>query len=138
MAGDMAEELKKKNVCVVSIWPGAARTEFVTNLTTSESAEEKKKMLSEMFGQGETPEYPGKAVVALASDVRRMEKTGRILITEDLGREYGFQDIDGRDPPNCRSVTFLLWHGGYHQLSHWVPSWVKIPGWFLWATSSRL
>ncbi|KAJ1352020.1 hypothetical protein KIN20_008207 [Parelaphostrongylus tenuis] len=67
-----------------------------------------------------------------------MEKTGRILITEDLGKEYGFQDIDGRDPPNIRSVTFLLSHGGHNQLAQWVPSWVKVPGWLLWATSSRL
>ncbi|VDM60310.1 unnamed protein product [Angiostrongylus costaricensis] len=130
MASDMAEELKKKNVCVVSIWPGAVRTEFITNSYFPQ--------VTEMFEQGETPEYPGKAVVALASDGRRMEKTGRILITEDLGKEYGFKDIDGREPPNLRSITFLLLRGGHNQLAQWVPSWLKVPGWFLWGSTSRL
>ncbi|KAJ1352014.1 hypothetical protein KIN20_008201 [Parelaphostrongylus tenuis] len=138
MSTDMAEELKRKNVCVVSIWPGAVRTELITNTFITEGAEKRKSKLGEMFEQGETPEYSGKAIVALASDVRRMEKTGRILITGDLGKEYGFQDIDGRDPPNFRSVIFLLSLGGYNQIAQWVPSWVKVPGWFLWATSSRL
>uniref|UniRef100_A0A0K0DG43 Dehydrogenase/reductase SDR family member 1 n=1 Tax=Angiostrongylus cantonensis TaxID=6313 RepID=A0A0K0DG43_ANGCA len=161
MASDMAEELKKKNVCMVSIWPGAVRTEFITNVIT-----EKKKdkvltlqkfanftrvseivspkyesgfsQVTEMFERGETPEYPGKAIVALASDGRRMEKTGRILITEDLGKEYGFKDIDGREPPNLRSITFLLLHSGHNQLAQWVPSWLKVPGWFLWGSASRL
>jgi hypothetical protein len=26
-----------------------------------------------------------------------LEKTGKILITADLGKEYGFKDIDGRE-----------------------------------------
>jgi dehydrogenase/reductase SDR family protein 1 len=48
-----------------------------------------------MFDDGESPEFAGKAVVALASDTRVFSKTGSILITADLGREYGFVDIDG-------------------------------------------
>ncbi|KAJ1352019.1 hypothetical protein KIN20_008206 [Parelaphostrongylus tenuis] len=142
MACDMAEELKSKNVCVVSIWPGAVQTELINTVITSESADKENKVLisqlSEMFGQGETPEYPGKAVVALASDPRRMQKTGRILITGDLGKEYGFQDINGKDPLNFRSLAFLLSRSGYKQYAHWIPSWVKVPGWFLWASSNRL
>ncbi|KAJ1352021.1 hypothetical protein KIN20_008208 [Parelaphostrongylus tenuis] len=57
MAGDMAEELKTKNVCVVSIWPGAVRTELITNVFISEGAEKGKSKLTEMFERGETPEY---------------------------------------------------------------------------------
>jgi dehydrogenase/reductase SDR family protein 1 len=37
-------------------------------------------------------------VVALASDPERMQRTGQVLIVADLGREYGFTDIDGRQP----------------------------------------
>nr|CDJ93207.1 Short-chain dehydrogenase reductase SDR domain containing protein [Haemonchus contortus] len=91
-----------------------------------------------VFREGETPEYPGKAVVALACDDRRMEKTGRILITADMGNEYGFRDIDGRDPPNMRSLSFLLSHSGYKQTAELIPSWVKVPGWLLWGATSRL
>lgn len=31
MAVDMAIELRKKNICVVSLWPGAVITELVDN-----------------------------------------------------------------------------------------------------------
>ncbi|KHJ89768.1 oxidoreductase, short chain dehydrogenase/reductase family protein [Oesophagostomum dentatum] len=37
MSADMAVELKSKNVCVVSVWPGAVRTELITNLMDSRS-----------------------------------------------------------------------------------------------------
>ncbi|CAJ0603843.1 unnamed protein product [Cylicocyclus nassatus] len=133
MSADMAFELKPKNVCVVSIWPGAVRTELITNMMESRKDER-----TDMFKDGETTEYPGKAIVALASDDRRMEKTGRVLITADLGSEYGFRDTDGRDPPNLRSLSFLLTHSGYKQAAQWVPSWVKVPGWLLWGSASRL
>ncbi|VDP42957.1 unnamed protein product [Heligmosomoides polygyrus] len=140
MSADMAVELKLSggcNVCVVSIWPGAVRTELVTTLLARDkegfSGEHAK-----IFEEGETTEYPGKAVVALACDDRRMEKTGRILITADMGSEYGFKDIDGRDPPNMRSLSFLLAHGGYKQAASMVPLWVKLPGWLLWGATSRL
>lgn len=48
-----------------------------------------------MFRDGESIEYAGKAVVALATDPNVLDKTGRVIITGDLGREYGFLDIDG-------------------------------------------
>jgi hypothetical protein len=46
----------------------------------------------------ESPEYVGRAIAALAADPDVMGRTGRILHTRDLGREYGFCDIDGKDP----------------------------------------
>ncbi len=45
---------------------------------------------------GESPEYVGRAVVALASDKNVIEKSGKIVLTADLGDEYGFVDIDGK------------------------------------------
>jgi len=42
--------------------------------------------------------YGGRAVVALASDPDVMQKTGRILGVSELAREYGFTDVDGRQP----------------------------------------
>ena len=29
---------------------------------------------------------------------KRFEKTGQVLIVADLGHEYGFADVDGRQP----------------------------------------
>lgn len=50
-----------------------------------------------MFEQGESPEYSGKAVVALATDKNSISKTGKIWLTSALGKEYGFKDVDGRE-----------------------------------------
>ena len=39
-----------------------------------------------------------KAVVAIATDPKRFQRTGQVLIVNELGREYGFTDVDGRQP----------------------------------------
>ena len=46
----------------------------------------------------ETPHFPGRAVVALASDADPMPRTGQAFWVADLAREYGFTDIDGTIP----------------------------------------
>jgi dehydrogenase/reductase SDR family member 1 len=44
----------------------------------------------------ESPEFVGKAVVALATDSKKLTKTCRIHITGDLASEYGFSDKNGK------------------------------------------
>ena len=44
----------------------------------------------------ESPEYVGRAVVALAGDQNVLQKSGKILAVGDLADEYGFTDVDGR------------------------------------------
>lgn len=138
LSSDMAVELAKKNVCVVSIWPGAVKTELVEKMFKDENGKPKDVKNALVFAEGETVEYPGRAVVALAADPRKMDKTGRVLITEDLGKEYGFVDIDGLTPPNMRSVSFILKHFGWSTTANFIPKWVKLPGWLIWAGTSRL
>jgi NAD(P)-dependent dehydrogenase (short-subunit alcohol dehydrogenase family) len=87
MAADMAIELKRHGVTVVSLYPGLVRTEKVMeaaqwlDLTNSES-----------------PEFVGRAVVALATDADVLRHTGKVLVAAALAREYGFTDIDGTTP----------------------------------------
>jgi NAD(P)-dependent dehydrogenase (short-subunit alcohol dehydrogenase family) len=50
------------------------------------------------LGVTETPEYLGRAVAALAADTDVMSKTGEVLTTGGLAREYGFTDVDGTQP----------------------------------------
>ena len=50
----------------------------------------------------ETPAYLGRAIAALAADPRAIEKSGRQLTAGELAREYGFADVDGRQPPSFR------------------------------------
>ena len=48
-----------------------------------------------MYKTAESPEFTGKAVVALAVDKNKMAKSGKILLTPDLALEYGFTDSGG-------------------------------------------
>src|SRR5262249_4485316 len=90
MAFGMARELQPYDVAVVALAPGFVRTERV---------------LAAFAGAGrlpdnlESPEYTGRAVVALAGDANVMARSGRVLTVGQLAREYGLTDIDGRQLP---------------------------------------
>lgn len=49
-----------------------------------------------MFDEGETPTFVGKAVAGLASDPDCHKMNGRIVLTVDLAKKYGFREADGR------------------------------------------
>jgi NAD(P)-dependent dehydrogenase (short-subunit alcohol dehydrogenase family) len=90
---DMAEELKAHKVSVVSLYPGLVRTELARNVV-------KHLGLTDMLDESsESPQFVGRGVAALAADPNVMQKSGQILITGALGLEYGFKDIDGKQPP---------------------------------------
>lgn len=46
----------------------------------------------------ETIEFQGKCLVAFASDPNRFQKTGHILFTQELAKQYGIFEDDGRQP----------------------------------------
>ncbi|MFO7179603.1 MAG: SDR family NAD(P)-dependent oxidoreductase [Pseudomonadota bacterium] len=55
---------------------------------------------------GESIEYTGRAVVALACDEHVQRKTGRVLRVSDLATEYDFTDLDGTRPaPSAFTTT---------------------------------
>jgi dehydrogenase/reductase SDR family member 1 len=87
MAADMARELKSHNVAVVSLYPGLVRTEKVM-----ESAQ----WLD--LSNSESPEFIGRAIVALAADADALRHSGKVLVAAALAREYGFTDTDGTTP----------------------------------------
>mmetsp|Transcript_14512 Transcript_14512/g.23813 ORF Transcript_14512/g.23813 Transcript_14512/m.23813 type:complete len:313 (+) Transcript_14512:52-990(+) len=91
LTADSAHELKDHGVTVVSLWPGAVRTEVVEKNLKAGTAES-----PEVFSDLESPEMTGRSVVALASDPDVMRWTGKVLLTPELGEEYGFTDIDGK------------------------------------------
>lgn len=87
MTADMATELKRYGVTVVSLYPGLVRTEKVM-----ESAQ----WLD--LANSESPEFIGRAVVALATDPDVLRHTGKVLVAASLAKEYGFTDVDGTTP----------------------------------------
>jgi NAD(P)-dependent dehydrogenase (short-subunit alcohol dehydrogenase family) len=90
MAFGMARELQPHHIAVVALAPGFVGTERV---------------LAAFVAAGraapdlESPEYSGRAVVALAADANVMAKSGRVLTVGHLAAEYGFTDVDGRQWP---------------------------------------
>ncbi len=91
MAKDMAVELAPAGVTAVSLWPGVVRTEYLT--AVSERGEVP-------FGlkNGESPQLSGRAVAHFAADPEREKRAGEVLIVADIAKQYGFTDIDGRQP----------------------------------------
>lgn len=93
MSRDMAKDLEKKNVTVVSIWPGVVRTE---------------RQLAERIGldttkmPSESAQLSGRAVAALAADPDRHARTGQALVVAELAAEYGFTDVDSTRPVSMR------------------------------------
>jgi NAD(P)-dependent dehydrogenase (short-subunit alcohol dehydrogenase family) len=90
IAFGMARELQPHGIAVVALAPGFVGTERVR---------------AALAGAGrvpenlESPEYIGRAVVALAADANVMAKSGRVLTVGQLATEYGFTDVDGRQLP---------------------------------------
>ena len=84
---DMSKELNEHHVAVVSLYPGLVRTEKV--------------MASAAWldlSNSESPQFIGRAVVALAGDPELMKKTGSVLVAAQMAIDYGFDDIDGKRP----------------------------------------
>jgi dehydrogenase/reductase SDR family member 1 len=87
LTADMAHELRGHNVAAVSLYPGLVRTEKVMEAAAYLD-----------LSNSESPRFVGRAVAALASDPNVMEKSGRALVAAALAREYGFTDVDGKQP----------------------------------------
>jgi dehydrogenase/reductase SDR family protein 1 len=94
MAKDMAHDLRPFGVAAVVIWPGFIKSEkFLAQPDRMPPA-----LAQRIMEHGESPEFAGRAVAALASDADIMNKSGQLLLVAELAREYGFTDVDGRLP----------------------------------------
>jgi NAD(P)-dependent dehydrogenase (short-subunit alcohol dehydrogenase family) len=82
----LASELEQHEIAVLALTPGWVLAERMTDLTEQQRA------------QTESPEYIGRAIAALASDPGIVRRTGQTLAVGNLAREYGFTDVDGRQP----------------------------------------
>jgi hypothetical protein len=50
------------------------------------------------FAASESPRYVGRAIAAVAADENRARWNQQSVTSADLAREYGFTDVDGRQP----------------------------------------
>jgi NAD(P)-dependent dehydrogenase (short-subunit alcohol dehydrogenase family) len=102
LAWAMAQELREHGIAALAVAPGFMRTERVVEAFRRAGALE---ALTGPGGPKETTTYLGRAIVALASDERIIEKSGQLVEVGALAREYGFTDIDGTQPPPFRIAT---------------------------------
>jgi dehydrogenase/reductase SDR family member 1 len=87
MTADMAHELREHNVAVVSVYPGLVRTEKVMQAAAFLD-----------MSNSESPQFIGRAVATLAADTNIMQKSGQMLVAAALAEEYGYTDVDGKQP----------------------------------------
>jgi dehydrogenase/reductase SDR family protein 1 len=102
MTSDMAHELLAHGIAVVSLWPGLVRTEIVE--LGARKTDDGRAVL-DLPGEGtfdlqeaESPRFCGRAVVALATDPKVLERSGRAWTSSALAADYAFTDVDGSLP----------------------------------------
>ena len=99
MVWAMAQELREHGIAAVAVAPGFMRTERVVEAFRRAGAAA---ALDGPGGPRETTTYLGRAIVALASDPRVIERSGQVVEVGTLAREYGFTDVSGAQPPPFR------------------------------------
>ncbi|MBE7554885.1 MAG: SDR family oxidoreductase [Anaerolineales bacterium] len=99
LAYAMAEELRPHHITALAVTPGFLRSEAMLDhfgVTEANWQEGAKK--DPHFIASETPFYVGRAVAALAADPNVASKSGQVFSSWNLAVEYGFTDVDGRQP----------------------------------------
>jgi NAD(P)-dependent dehydrogenase (short-subunit alcohol dehydrogenase family) len=99
LALSMAAELKPHGVAAVAITPGFLRSEaMLERFGVTEANWRDGGRKDPNFLHSESPLFVGRAVAALATDPRIVERSGRLYSSWELGRDYGFTDVDGSRP----------------------------------------
>ncbi len=127
LAFAMARELRKRHITALALTPGFLRSEAMLDHfgVTEENWREGVKK-DPNFIASEMPFSIGRAVAALAADPKVFEKSGRVFSSWDLAVEYGFTDVDGRQPhwgnyfeekygarfKSCDDAFYEYWTGG--------------------------
>jgi NAD(P)-dependent dehydrogenase (short-subunit alcohol dehydrogenase family) len=149
LAFSMSRELRKRNIAAVALTPGFLRSERVLkhfkvteanwkDAGKKKNADQNSKNQNDApndFMVSESPRYVGRAVVALATDPTVMNKTGRVLSSWALAREYGFTDLDGTQPhwgdyAREKYGSYKICDDEFY--SYWSPGLIEkiFPDWF--------
>jgi NAD(P)-dependent dehydrogenase (short-subunit alcohol dehydrogenase family) len=91
----MARDLRPHGIAAIALAPGFIRSERIVGAFEAIG-------YKEYLNFTESPEYVGRAVVALASAPDLIERSGKIFAVGDLAEEFGFTDVDGRRIPPFR------------------------------------
>ncbi len=99
LAYAMAQELRPHHVTALALTPGFLRSEaMLEHFGVTEANWQEGAKKDPHFIASETPFYVGRAVAALAADPAVAQKSGQVFSSWGLAQEYGFSDVDGRQP----------------------------------------
>ena len=88
-----------RRMAAIAVTPGFLRSEYMLDKFGVREANWRDAIgSSPHFAASETPYYLGRGVVALAADPAVAARSGRVLGSWTLAREYGFRDRDGTRP----------------------------------------
>ena len=108
LALNMAAELHAHGVAAIAITPGFLRSEsMLERLGVTEANWRDHGKKDKNFLESESPLFVGRAVAALAADPNIMERTGQLLSSWELAREYKLptRTAGGRTGDNSRSIS---------------------------------
>ncbi len=109
LAYAMAWDLATTRVTALALSPGFLRSEAMLERFGVAEANWRDGVESDPdFAASETPRYVGRAIAALAADPHLRAKAGGAFFTADLAEEYGFTDVDDRQPHFWKAVTARL------------------------------
>ena len=96
-AADMGVDLRGTGVTAISLWMGPLKTE-----RSARTVAEHPDTYAKIMELAETPEFNGRAILAIHDDPERDTLNGQTLIGAEVAVKYGFTDSDGRQPPSYR------------------------------------
>jgi len=98
-AADMAVDLQPHGVASVSLWLGPQLTE-----RTAVAGRSRPDQYAAFLATGETPQFNGRIIHALANDPELMTLSGQTFISAELAQRYGITEEGGRVPPSYREM----------------------------------
>lgn len=148
MAADCGVELKKYNVTMLSLYPGAVKTELITELNskvgerTLKTDNSGRKIDSKkIFAEGESIEFSGKVIVSLAQDPDLKSYTSRVVLCADYAQAHGIVDVDKRVIPSIRQLNTILTRfllpESLHFVANLIPNFVKVPYFVMTLANSK-
>jgi len=138
LSNDSGIELKANNITCLSLYPGAVRTELI--MDTIKSHDPKVRVgsmdikMSDFYKTGESPEFSGKVVVALATDPKLLSYSSKAVMVADYANCHGIRDIDNRQIASVRQLAFLaqlVLPDRLQYITRFIPGFVKVPNFML-------
>ena len=130
LASDMDRQMRPLGVGVVSLYPGVVKTEGNLEMEKRGTWDEASGGID--LASGESPEFSGKAVAALAKlngDELLEKYSGEVVVVAELAKKLGFTEADGSQPPSIRSLQYLAPNFIFPQIEKEsgkpLPAWVR-------------